>query len=286
MKIGKSNILKVIKLAPPGAYLDGGIDQDGEPIEILLPSGEVPAETKEGDDLTTFIYFDSSDRLIASTKNGLSSVGSFTVLKVKSIERVGAFLDWGLSKDLFLPFAEQTRDLSVGMELVVYTYLDNTSRIAASMRIERNAVKEEIPYPIGQSVDLLIFGKTDLGYKAIIDDKYIGMIFNNEVFQEIKYGQKIEGFLKNVREDGKVDLSLHKTGHQGAEGIDAKILDLLNSNQGFLAITDKTNPDEIYRLFAVSKKKFKIALGGLYKKRQIQIKDDGIYLLKNRPTDL
>lgn len=280
MKIGQSNILKVIKLAPPGAYLDGGLDLEGEPIEILLPSGEVPPGTKEGDELTVFIYFDSSDRLIASGKNGLSSVGTFSVLKVKSIERVGAFLEWGLSKDLFLPFAEQTRELSVGMELVVYTYLDNTSRVAASMRIERNAVKEEIPYPLGQSVDLLIFGKTDLGYKAVIDDKFIGMIFNNEVFQELKYGQKLKGFLKNVRPDGKIDLSLYKTGHQGAKGTDLKILELLSSNQGFLAITDKTDPDEIYRLFSVSKKKFKIALGGLYKKRQIQIKEDGIYLLK------
>ncbi len=280
MKIGQSNLLKVLKLAPPGAYLDGGLDQDGDLIEILLPSGEVPNGTKDGDELTVFIYFDSSDRLIASAKNGLSSVGTFSVLKVKSIEKVGAFLEWGLSKDLFLPFAEQTRELSVGMDLVVYTYLDNTSRVAASMRIERNAVKEEIPYPLGQTVNLLIFGKTDLGYKAIIDDKYIGMVFNNEVFQELKYGQKINGFLKNVRPDGKIDLSLYKTGHQGAEGTDAKILELLNSNQGFLAITDKTDPDEIYRLFSVSKKKFKIALGGLYKKRQIQIKDDGIYLLK------
>lgn len=212
----------------------------------------------------------------------LIKLGEFALLKVVSLSNVGAFLDWGLPKDLFLPFAEQTEDLKVNDEIVVFTYTDSSDRIASSMRLNRNKAKFEMNYKVGQSVDLLIAAKTDLGFKAIIDNKHMGVLFKNEVFQELHYGQKLKGYIKSLRSDGKVDLSLQSgvTGHKAAEGIDEKILELLKQKDGFLPIHDKTPSEYIHQLFGVSKKKYKIALGALYKKRLITIDNDGIKLVK------
>ncbi len=211
-------------------------------------------------------------------------LGEFALLKVVSVEEVGAFLDWGMPKDLFLPFAEQTEDLQAGEEVIIYTYLDKAERTAASMRLNRNKAQFEMSYRSGDTVDLLIAARTDLGFKAIIDNKHMGVLFKNEVFQELHYGQKIKGYIKALRPDGKVDLSLQSgtTGHKAAEGIDAKILELLAAKEGFLPIHDKTPSEYIHGLFGVSKKKYKIALGALYKKRLITIEEDGIRLVKNR----
>jgi predicted RNA-binding protein (virulence factor B family) len=191
---------------------------------------------------------------------------------------VGAFLDWGLSKDLLLPFAEQTRAPRTGEEVLVYLYLDKSGRICASMRLEKHLEKTEMFYKEGQGVDLWIGAKTDLGFTAIIAGHHLGLLYDNEIFQPLKVGQQIRGYIKKLREDGMLDLCWQKTGNKAAGEIGAKILDLLKEKKGFLAINDKTPPETIYDLFGVSKKKFKAALGGLYKKRRISIDKDGIRL--------
>lgn len=213
-----------------------------------------------------------------SESEAIAKIGEFAVLRVVSLEPVGAFLDWGLPKDLFLPFREQTRELQVGHEIIVYLYTDNTGRTSSSMRLEKFLDKDTSVYSIEQKVDLLIIGKTDLGYKAIINGKHLGIIYNNEVFQDIRYADKMPGYIKKIREDGKIDLILQPFGNKGADDLGQKILDLLKEKGGFLPVTDKTSPEEIYNLFGVSKKKYKMALGGIYKKKLITIESDGIKL--------
>ncbi|WP_413291392.1 S1 RNA-binding domain-containing protein [Bdellovibrio sp. HCB337] len=282
IKIGNFNKLQVLKHVDFGVYLDG----DEESGEILLPRKYVPENCQVGDFVEVFLCYDSEDRLIATTETPKAQVGDIATLKVVGTSSVGAFLDWGLPKDLFLPFAEQNGHLRVGDTVIVYLYLDNTNRIASSMRLDRKVNKEPAEYEAGQSVDLLIVDKTDLGYKALINNQHWGMIYTNEVFQPLKYGQKTQGFIKEIRpSDGKIDLRLYKTGHQGGDEIATRILEMLQkADGGFLAINDKTSAEKIYELFGASKKKYKIALGGLYKKRLITITDDGIRLNPAKAT--
>jgi len=278
LQIGKINSLKIVKFVEFGLYLDDGLGK-----EILLPRRELaklPENTNVGEMLDVFIYFDSEDRIVATLERPKVMVGEFGILKVVAVEHIGAFLDWGLSKDLFLPFAEQNRDLRVGFDVIVYTYLDKSNRISATMRIEKNLNKISEEFKPDQAVDLLIFGKTELGYKAIINGTTLGLLFHDDVFKPLHYGDKIKGFIKNVRDDGKIDLSLAQSGHKGASGIGPQILDYLKQNKGFAAINDKTPAETIYDLFGVSKKKYKIALGGLYKSRLIKVSDEGIYLVE------
>ncbi|MNK15822.1 hypothetical protein D3C87_339730 [compost metagenome] len=273
--IGKWNNLKVVKLAEFGVFLDGG--DDGE---ILLPRRYEPKSCEVGDALDVFIYFDSEDRLVATTEIPKATVGDFALLKVVAVENVGAFLDWGLPKDLFLPFAEQTSPPRLGQNVLVYLYLDKSDRISASMRLDRNVEKNHGDLKEGQSVELIIAGQTDLGFKAIIENRRMGIIYSNEVFKALQYGQRLQGFIKTLRPDGKIDLSLTKPGHQAAvEDISPKILEMLQQKGGFLAINDKTSAEKIHELFGVSRKKYKIALGGLYKKRLITVDEDGIRLV-------
>ncbi|WP_413578180.1 S1 RNA-binding domain-containing protein [Bdellovibrio sp. HCB290] len=275
VEIGRLNKLKSVKRAEFGMFLDGG--DDGE---ILLPRRYVSDDMNAGDEIEVFVHFDSEDRLVATTELPKAMVGEFAHLMVKSVENVGAFLDWGLGKDLFLPFAEQTRDLRVGQAVVVYLYLDKTDRISSSMRLDRYISKEAGDYKEGQQVDLFVAAQTDLGFKAIINGKHWGMIYTNEIFDRLVHGQKLKGYIKKVRDDGKIDLSLQKLGHQSSEDIGPLILERLREEGGFLPINDKTSADLIYEMFGVSKKKYKMALGDLYKKRIITVKDDGIYLNK------
>ncbi len=271
VQIGNFNQLKVLKHVDFGVYLDGG--QDGE---ILLPLRDRPNECDVGDLLEVFICYDSDDRLIATTQMPLAQVGDFACLEVVSLESVGAFLDWGLPKNLFLPFRERTRTLKVGQTVVVYIYLDNTDRICASMRLDKYVDPNPGQYKEGEAVELFIAAQTDLGFKAIINGAHWGMIYNNEIFQPIDHGQKLSGFIKKLREDGKIDLSLQSLSAQAPQDLAALIMAKLESENGFLAVNDKTPAEKIYQLFGVSKKKYKIALGGLYKKRLITVDDDGI----------
>ncbi|WP_374079223.1 S1 RNA-binding domain-containing protein [Bdellovibrio bacteriovorus] len=276
IEIGRLNKLKVLKHVDFGVFLDGEVDG-----EILLPLRYMPENCEVGDTVEVFVMFDSEDRLMATTETPKAMVGDFALLKVVAVESVGAFLDWGLAKDLFLPYAEQIHTPRVGQDIIVYIYTDKSDRISASMRLDRYVEKTATDYKEGQPVQLLIAGKTDLGYKALVDNKYWGVIYENEVFQPLKYGQRTQGFIKKLRPDGKIDLILQKTdkvGHEAAEDIAPLIMDMLQKKGGYLAINDKTPADTIYNLFGVSKKKYKIALGGLYKKRLITVDDDGIRL--------
>lgn len=273
LDLGHIQKLKIVDIIERGAYLE-----DGHGNELLLPMKEVPTEAQPGQELEVFIYRDSEDRLIATMDRPFAEVGSFASLKVKSVDKIGAFLDWGLPKDLFLPYSEQTREIKPGQYVMVAVYIDNSDRIAASMRWERHVSKEVPAYKENQSVSLVIMGRSDLGYKALVEGKHSGMLFENEVFERLEQGQKINGFIKQVRSDGKIDLLLQPMGNFGTSDLSAKILEVLKAKGGFLAVTDKTDPEVIYKLFGVSKKKYKMALGGLYKSRKITIADDGIRL--------
>lgn len=208
-----------------------------------------------------------------------AEVGDFAYLEVKSIESIGAFLDVGLPKDLFLPFSEQTRELRVGDGVCVRLYLDKSDRVTASMKIEKFIERAGIDYEFNEEVELFIVGETELGFKAVINSTHIGVLYRNEVFQPLKIGQRITGYIRKVREDGKIDLGLQASGVKGRDEVSEKILALLKARGGFLDVSDKSSAEVIYELFGVSKKKFKMAVGGLYKKKLISISDDGIRLV-------
>ncbi len=205
-------------------------------------------------------------------------VGDVVELTVSSLQPIGAFLDWGKDKELFLPFSEQTRELEEGDKLIVRVYVDNNQRSCASMKVEKFLEKHPGELREGDPVKLLILSRTDLGFKAAINSSHLGMLYHNEIFRPVRVGMDLKGFIKKIREDGKIDLSLQQPGHRGAEEIGQKILDLLETRGGFLAVSDNSTPEVISDLFGVSKKKFKMALGGLYKKKLITFDDKGIAL--------
>ncbi len=275
LKIGQLNQLKVLEVLPKEIVLYASENQ-----EISLIDAPENFDCLPGDSLSVFVSYDSEDRLIATFKTPYAQVGEFAHLEVVALEAVGAFLNWGLRKDLFLPFSEQTRELRVGQDVIVFIYLDNTSRIAASMKLEKHLDKVPGDYQEGDSVELFIVSETDLGFKAIVNGRHWGMLYTNEVFQPLEHGQRLPGVIKKVRDDGKIDLSLQKLGHKAAEDIAPQILQLLEDNGGFLPYDNKTSAEIIYDVFGVSKKKYKMALGNLYKKRAISIDQDGIRLLK------
>ncbi len=272
--VGNLNKLKVVKEVQAGYYLDGGLDG-----EILLPFSSTATRFKVDEEVEVFIYHDSEDRLIATTEKPTAKVDEFAHLKVVGLESVGAFLHWNLAKDILLPYREITRDLEIGDYVVVYIYLDKSGRVAATMRTNKYLTTSLAPYKPGDKVDLLISAETDLGFKAIVDSKYSGTLYDNEIFEQLKIGQKLPGYVKKVRDDGKIDLLLQPFGNKGATDLGQSILDELQRAGGHLKINDKTPAEEIYNLFGVSKKKYKIALGGLYKKRLITVGDDGIRLV-------
>ena len=276
IEIGKYHTLEVVKRVDFGLYLDGG----EEVGEILLPTRYVPANCEPGDFLEVFIYLDNDERLIATTQKPYAQVGDFACLEVVSVERPGTFLDWGLMKNVFLPFGEQKKALKPGDKAIVYLYVDEKShRITASEKIEKFTDKEIPDLTEGSEVDLLIYQKTDLGYKAVINNRYVGLIYDNEVFQSIRIGQKTKGFVKQIREDFKIDLSLSKTGPEKIADFADVLLDALHRNDGFLPLTDKSDAETIYKMMQMSKKNFKKAVGNLYKKRIISIEDEGIRIV-------
>lgn len=274
-QIGKINHLEVLKELDFGIYLDGG-----DLGEILMPKRYVPEGTMLGDFIEAFIYLDSEDRLIATTEKPLASVEEFALLEVVSVTPVGAFLNWGLPKDLFVPFREQRKPMEVGKKYLVYVYLDtDTKRIAASSKIENYLDNIPVDYDENEEVDLIIVNETDLGYNAIIDYSHLGVLYKNEVFQELNPGDKVQGFIKKIRTDGKIDLRLDKIGYEKITSFVDRIIVELQKNKGFLPLTDKSSPEEIYKTFKISKKNFKAAIGALYKKRFIALEEDGIRLL-------
>ncbi len=275
LQLGKRNDMTVSREVDFGVYLDGG-----ELGEILLPARYVPENCKPGDVVNVFLYLDNEERLIATTKKSLVEVNHFACLEVKWINEHGAFLDWGLMKDLFCPFKEQKIKMQIGGRYVVYAYIDAvTYRIVASAKVEKFLSDEEPPYQPGDAVDILVYQRTDLGYKAIVDEKFSGMIFSNSIFQPIKVGDKMRAYIKQIRPDGKIDLMLQQAGRVHVEGFAEELLnELLVVKDGFLPFHDKSEPDEIYSAFGVSKKVFKKAVGDLYKRQLITLADNGITL--------
>lgn len=273
-EIGKYNTLKVVKTVEFGVYLNGG----GQG-EILLPTRYVPENIAVNDELEVFIYLDSEDRIIATTETPFATVNEFAFLEVKANTPVGAFLDWGLPKDLFVPFREQKTRMIEGESYVVYIYFDMESRrIAASSKLDKFVDNIPVEYEEGQKVELLIANKTNLGFRVIIEDAHWGILYENEVFTPLSPGQRIFGYIKKIREDEKIDLSLYKQGYQQIDDTSETLLNYLKNTTGKIPLTDKSSPEEISRLFGISKKSFKKAIGNLYKRKLISIEEDGISL--------
>lgn len=272
--IGKFNTLPVIALTANGAYLDGG-----ELGEILLPNRYVPENCEAEMMIDVFIYADSADRLVATTEKPLGQVGQFVSLKVAQVNKLGAFLDWGLPKDLLVPYNQQHRKMEVGKYYLVYIYLDETTeRIAASSKLDKYLDIWPAQYNQGDEVALVISSKTDLGYKAIINHAHWGLIFDSEVHQRLRQGQHVKGYIKNVREDGRVDLSLSRSGKRKVLDFKDTLIAHLEKNEGFCDINDKSSPELINRVFGVSKKAFKATVGHLLKQGRIVIEPNGIRL--------
>lgn len=275
IELGKFNQLEVVKQVDFGMYLDGG-----EEGEILLPTRYVPEDCKIGELLNVFLYLDIDERLIATTLTPLVEVGQFACLEVSWVNQYGAFLHWGLMKDLFVPFREQKMTMQVGRKYVIHAHVDEESyRIVGSAKIERYLSKEMPDYLPDEEVDILIWQKTDLGFKAIIDNQYSGLLYENEIFCSVETGMKMKTFVKQVREDGKVDLMLQKGGFEKVDDFARTLLEYLQAHGGRIGLNDKSPADEIYAVFGVSKKTFKKGVGDLYKKRRIVLQDGGIALV-------
>lgn len=274
IELGKFNRLEVVKQVDFGIYLDGG--DEGE---ILLPARYVPEGCEVGDWLNVFLYLDNEERLIATTLTPLVQVGQFACLEVAWINQYGAFLNWGLMKDLFVPFSEQKMKMEVGRKYVVHAHLDEESyRIVASAKVDRYLSKEKPDYQTGEEVSILIWQKTDLGFKAIIENEFAGLLYDSEIFQTLRTGDTLTAFIKQVREDGKIDLVLQKPGFERIEDFSKTLFDHIREHGGRINLNDKSPAEEIYDVFGVSKKTFKKAVGDLYKKRLIVLNEDGIAL--------
>ena len=274
INIGKINKLNVVKQQGAHVYLDDGISG-----KVLLTDRKLPANCQVGDTLDVFVYVDSEGHLAATAKKPLAEVGDIAWLKVVSLNYVGAFLDWGLPKDLLVPFSEQYHEMEVGRSYLVKVFLDEQNRIAATTKIDKSLSDEAIDFEVGQKVSLIIADKSDLGVKAIINNSHWGMLYENELFQPVRKGQKLDGYIKQIREDHKIDLSLHQPGYGKVISLTDNILAKLKANNGALMLSDKSPPEAIYGAFGVSKKVFKQAIGALYKQQLITLDKNGIKLV-------
>ncbi len=275
VKIGKFNSLKIIKQYAKDIYLDGG-----DSVEILLAKTDASEQYTLGDLLNVFVYGDIKDGLQATTQIPYAQLDDVAWLKVKEVNNTGAFLDWGLAKDLLLPYSEQTQKVVEGRSCLVKLFIDESNRITASMLLDDFIQEEAFYFKEGQKVDLVIADETDLGRKAIVNNEFWGVLYKNEIFQRLRKGQKTTGFIKKIRDDNKLDLVLQMAKYADkVDSVTEKILAKLQSQGGVILINDKSHPDEIYKAFGVSKKVFKQSIGGLYKKHIIAIDNTGISLL-------
>lgn len=274
IKIGEYNLLKVIKQKPMGAFLDDGAEG------ILLPKRFVPPGTKTGDQLNVFLYHDSEDRIIATTLTPKGILGEIVKLKVVSTTPQGAFLDWGLMKDLFVPKSQQVSFMRPMGEYIVKIYLDEqTGRLAATERIDQFLSNDELTVKEKDIVDLLVYRQSDLGYVVIINNKHTGVLHFNEVYRDVEIGDRFEGFIKTILPGNKVDVAAGQPGYSRVENESEKVLRLLKENDGYLPYHDKSSPEDIYSFFAMSKKTFKMTTGLLYKQRKIEFTSSGIMLV-------
>lgn len=275
IQIGKYNTLKIVRDTSVGLFLS-----DGEK-DILLPNKYVPKSFEVGDELNVFVYLDHEERLTATTLKPYIKLGEFAYLKVNYINQYGAFMDWGLEKDLFVPFKEQARKMEEGKRYLVYAYLDEqTDRLVASSKSNQFLETENIELEPNQEVDLIVSHITELGINVIINSKYKGLLYKDEVYDTLSPGKKIKGYIKAIRPDKKIDVSLTKTGVEAIDNHAQVVLDELKASKGFLRLTDNSHPEEIKTVLKMSKKAFKKAIGNLYKQKIITIQEDGIYLNK------
>ena len=271
--IGNYNRLKIARITASGAMLSS------EAGEILLPGRLVPQGAEPGSELNVFIYVDSEDRLTATTRKPRAVVGEFALLKVKDNVTVGTFLDWGLEKDLLLPFGEQTDQLRRGQDVLVYIYLHSSDRVAASARLDKFLKPADTSLFEGDQVELMIYGISELGAKVIINKTFGGLLFKNELFTTPAIGERMQGYVKKIREDGKIDVTLRMGGTREAEQDRDAILDALKAHNGFIPLSDKSTPEAIAAMLRMSKKSFKKAIGGLYKDKLVEISPKGVRLL-------
>lgn len=277
--LGDYNNLEIVKRVSFGLYLDG--DEDGE---ILLPAKYVPDGYDIGDIIKVFVYLDNEERLVATTEEPLAKVGDFALLRVAWTNDYGAFLDWGLLKDLFVPFSEQEGKMVKGNSYLVYVTIDRKSyRIYASARLDKFLSRTKPPYETDEEVDIIVWRRTDLGWKVIVNGNHSGLVFANEVFRDLKTGDRLKGYVKRVRTDGKIDIALQRHGVAGDDDFSMRLLSAIEAQRGFLPLNDNSSPDEIYSMLGMSKKAFKRAAGKLYKQRLIIIDDDGLRLAAGRP---
>lgn len=273
IELGNYNTLKILRETAVGLFL-GDDDVD----DLLLPLKYVPDDFRIGDDINVFCYLDHEERPIATTLKPLIKRNSFGCLRVAEVNDFGAFLDWGLEKHLLVPFREQQTKMIEGESYVVFCYLDEkTFRLVASSRLDKFTENEEISLNPKEEVDLLVSRRSELGWNVIINNKYQGLVFKSEVFQPMKVGATLKGYVKKIREDNKIDISLKPIGHLGLEPAAKQIFEQLELANGYIPIHDKSSPEDIQEMFQMSKKTFKKAIGALYKERKIEIKSDGIY---------
>lgn len=276
LQLGRFNNLTINRLSPHGLYVGDGT------TELLLPNKYVPESYELGDYIDVFVFKDSEDRLTATTLEPYAQVGEFAFLEAKDLNSSGAFLDWGLEKDLFVPFKEQNDRMAKGRAYIVYLYVDSvTERIVATSKINKFTENHlTIDVKEGDTVDIMIYKYTDLGVKVIANNKYWGMLFLNEIFKNLRIGEKMTAIVKKIREDGKLDLTLQQNGMAIVSEIQTLILEKLEENDGFLPYNDNSSPEDIYRYFNVSKKVFKKTIGTLFKEKKITLADSGIHLVR------
>lgn len=275
MKIGHYNTLKIERLTKVGLFLSDGKE------DVLLPLKYVPKSYSIGDELIVFVYLDHEERPVATTLEPYILMDEFGLLRVNYVNNIGAFLDWGLEKDLFVPFREQARPMEKGKRYLVFAYIDEkTNRIVASSKTNQFLNNENVTLQVGDEVDLIISHITDVGINVIINDQHKGLLYKDQVYDDIRTGDRMEGYIKTIRPDNKIDVTLQKTGYQNIEPNAQKIVDELKASRGFLRLNDNSDPEDIKTVLKMSKKTFKKAIGLLYKDKQIELKEDGIYLIK------
>lgn len=275
IEIGKYNTLKIERDTQVGIYLSDGKE------DILLPNKYVPREFEIGEEIIVFVYLDHEERPVATTLEPYIYLHEFALLRVNYTNKFGAFLDWGLEKDLFVPFREQARPMEKGKRYLVYMYIDEQSnRLVGTSKINQYLKNDDLTVEQGEEVDLIISHITDMGINVIINELHKGLMYKDEVYEDLRTGDRMKGYIKTIRPDNKIDVSLQKAGFDNIEPNAEKILDELRANRGFLRLNDDSHPEDIKTVLRMSKKTFKKAIGTLYKQKLIEIKEDGIHLIR------
>ncbi len=282
IQIGKYNTLTILRDTKVGLFLGNPDDDIDGNNGILLPNKYVPEHFNIGDEISVFVYLDHEERPVATTLEPYILLNEFALLRVNYVNQIGAFMDWGLEKDVLVPFKEQARPMEKGKRYLVFLYIDNkTNRLVASSKLNQFLKNENLDIAVGDAVDLIVSHITDLGINVIINEQFKGLLYKNEVYDEsIRTGDRLQGFIKTIRPDNKIDVALQKQGYQNVEPNAELIMQELRTSRGFLRLNDNSHPEDIKTVLKMSKKTFKKAIGALYREKLIEIKDDGIYLIK------